>query len=267
MDKKDLFADVYLALTASVVEDKLSHTHHIRERWLANEYGIETQEPIADINEPGRPSRPELVQPRNLTRRSLSNREGHGALIHAICHIEFNAINLALDAVYRFRGLPKDYYGDWLQVADEEATHFQLLREHLQQLGYDYGDFPAHNGLWEMAMKTAHDPMVRMALVPRVLEARGLDVTPGIVAKLQAIEDKTAIAILDIIFRDEIGHVAIGSRWFRYLCEQRGLESEKLFQELIGEYLQGQVRGPFHTEARQQGGFSEAEIAYLEGIG
>ena len=167
-----------------------------------------------------RPSRPQLVSPKELTRRGLGTKEGHAALIHSLCHIEFNAINLALDAVYRFRGMPESYYGDWWKVAKEEAYHFDLLRKHLSSLGYTYGDFVAHNGLWQAALDTAHDPLVRMALVPRVLEARGLDVTPGIMKRLQEMGDQRAVEILKIIHRDEIGHVAIGSRWFKFLCQQ-----------------------------------------------
>jgi uncharacterized ferritin-like protein (DUF455 family) len=267
MKAQDLFADVYRALAEDDTDSKLQLTHQVRANWLAGLYSFDNSLVGHQVENPGRPARPELVKPRYLSKRSINTPEGHAALIHAICHIEFNAINLALDAVYRFRELPGGFYGDWLQVADEESAHFKMLREHLQTLGYDYGDFPAHNGLWEMAQKTAHDPMVRMALVPRVLEARGLDVTPGIVEKLRAIDDQSAIAILDVIFRDEIGHVAIGSRWFNYICQQRSLDSELVFQQLIGQYMKGQVKGPFHKQARQQGGFSDAEMAYLEGIG
>ena len=142
-----------------------------------------------------------------------------------------------------------------------------MLRAHLQALGFDYGDFDAHNGLWEMAQKTAHDPLVRMALVPRVLEARGLDVTPGIMEKLRAIGDIEAVSILEVILRDEVGHVEIGSHWFHYLCRQRGMEPEATFRDLLKEYMKGRLKGPFHLEARRRAGFSEEELAYLEDIG
>jgi len=219
------------------------------------------------IARPGRPLKPELVPPRNLQRRKLTTTEGHAALIHSLCHIEFNAINLALDAVYRFRDLPDDYYHDWLKVTAEEACHFGLLRDHLKTLGYDYGDFPAHNGLWEAAVDTAHDPLVRMALVPRVLEARGLDVTPGIIEKLRSIGDNAAVAILEIIHRDEIGHVAIGSHWFKFLCQQRSLPMEATFVDLIKTYMHGGVRKPIAHDTRRQAGFTEAELDYLENAG
>jgi uncharacterized ferritin-like protein (DUF455 family) len=189
---------------------------------------------------------------------------GRAALIHAITHIEFNAINLAWDAVCRFHELPKAFYDDWVQVASEEAYHFCLLDTHLCSLGYEYGDFPAHDGLWEMAQKTAHDPLVRMALVPRVLEARGLDVTPGMMKRLRQVGDLQAASILEIILRDEVGHVAIGSHWFRYLCRIRGLNSETTFCHLVTRYFKGKARGPLHRQARLRAGFSEAELRMLE---
>lgn len=213
---------------------------------------------------PGRPDKPELVSPRDLPRRRNNQQTGHTTLIHAICHIEFNAINLGLDAIARFTDMPEDFYRDWLQVADEEAKHFSMLSAHLQQAGYAYGDFPAHDGLWEMARKTHHDPLIRMALVPRVLEARGLDVTPGMMNKLRASGDLAAVEILEVILREEIGHVAIGTRWFNYLCEQRGLEPTSTFTTLLKTYFNGELRGPFHIEARKKAGFTDAELEWLE---
>ncbi len=214
---------------------------------------------------PGRPARPALLPPRDIGRRSIHTREGHAALIHALAHIEFNAINLALDAVYRFRGLPRDYYHDWLQVAAEEADHFRLLRDHLRTLGHEYGDFPAHDGLWQMCRKTAHDALARMALVPRLLEARGLDVNPAIANKLQSIGDTRGVEILAVILRDEIGHVRIGNRWYEYLCVRRGLEPISTFQNLLNEYEVPKPRPPLHTEARAAAGFSAVELRYLGG--
>ena len=161
---------------------------------------------------------------REVPRRSPFTPEGRAALLHAIAHIEFNAINLALDAAWRFAGMPRAYYLDWLRVAREEALHFRLLREHLRSLGHDYGDFDAHDGLWAMAEKTRDDVLARMALVPRTLEARGLDATPPMQAKLRRAGDARAVEILDIILRDEIGHVAIGNRWYRWLCARDGLD-------------------------------------------
>nr|WP_041354995.1 ferritin-like domain-containing protein [Nitrosococcus halophilus] len=244
-------------------EEKVKVTCDVAQLWKAGCLGVgSTSSSLPDI--PGRPLRPPLVAPRELPRRKLTSVAGRAALIHAITHIEFNAINLAWDAVCRFNHLPRAFYDDWVQVALEEAYHFCLLQEHLHSLGYEYGDFPAHDGLWEMAQKTAHDPLVRMALVPRVLEARGLDVTPGMMERLRQVGDLRATFILEIILRDEVGHVAVGSQWFRYLCKLRKLDSEKTFQNLINGYFKGETRGPLYREARLQAGFSEAELAMLE---
>jgi len=266
MQSRNLFSCSYSCLQQSAPDQKRTCVQQLVTDWRAGKLARETA-PLEPIGEPGRPARPRLVAPRELPRRKLTSAEGHAALIHAICHIEFNAINLALDAVYRFRDLPADFYSDWLRVAEEEAYHFGLLRDHLRTLGYDYGDFDAHNGLWEMAVDTAPDAMIRMALVPRVLEARGLDVTPGIMQKLAGIGDDKAVAILEIIQRDEIGHVEIGSRWFRYLCAQRKLEPESTFRHLLSQYMKGKIKGPLDRQARRQAGFSEAELDYLEGAG
>lgn len=222
--------------------------------------------PITTAQYPGRPAKPELVAPRQVPRRGLTTPLGKAAFIHAIAHIEFNAINLALDATYRFRHLPTDYYADWLSVAADEARHFKMLRGRLQQLGYEYGDFPAHNGLWEMAEKTAHDPLLRMALVPRVLEARGLDVTPGMIARLTALGDAETVNILKIILEEEVPHVAIGSRWFNYLCDQRGLCAQDEFLTLLQRYMPGQVKPPFNEPARLAAGFTIFELQQLRSI-
>lgn len=217
-------------------------------------------------DEPGRPLRPELVAPRDLQRRRLGSVAGQAALLHAIAHIEFNAINLAWDAVCRFGAMPEQFYRDWAKVAGEEAYHFGLLSARLEKLGYRYGDFSAHNGLWTMALKTRDDVLVRMALVPRVLEARGLDVTPGMMERLRAAGDTESVALLDIILRDEIGHVAIGSHWFNYLCAERGLDAQATFRALLAKYLGTELKGPFHREARIQAGFSNAELDDLEAM-
>jgi uncharacterized ferritin-like protein (DUF455 family) len=213
---------------------------------------------------PGRPERPRLVPTLQVPKRSPFTTDGRAALLHAIAHIEFNAINLALDACWRFEGMPAAYYGDWLQVASEEALHFTLLREHLQTLGFDYGDFDAHDGLWSMAERTADDVLARMALVPRTLEARGLDATPPLQAKLARAGDARAVEILDIILRDEIGHVEIGNRWYRHLCRERGLDPVGLYPGLVRQYQAPRLRPPFNLEARGAAGFSAEELAYLQ---
>ncbi|WP_341248291.1 ferritin-like domain-containing protein [Cupriavidus pauculus] len=213
---------------------------------------------------PGRPARPELVPPQQVERRrSIHTVAGRANMIHALCHIEFNAINLALDAVWRFPGMPLDYYRDWLRVADEEAYHFSLLADHLETLAASYGDFPAHNSLWEMTDKTSGDVLARMALVPRTLEARGLDASPPVRAKLAEAGDAAAAAIIDIILRDEVGHVAIGNHWYRWLCAQRGLEPVATYAQLAAQYRAPKLRGPFNLEARRAAGFDEDELAWL----
>jgi uncharacterized ferritin-like protein (DUF455 family) len=216
---------------------------------------------------PGRPPRPALVPADQVPKRSPFTTAGRAALLHAVCHIEFNAINLALDAVWRFAGLPEAFYRDWLQVAGEEALHFTLLREHLRTLGHDYGDFDAHDGLWRMTAATAGDIVARMALVPRTLEARGLDATPPIQAKLKRAGDDRAVAILDVILRDEIGHVAIGNRWYAWLCQREGLDPAALYPQLVAQYAAPRLRPPFNLDARRAAGFSEAELAWLTGPG
>jgi uncharacterized ferritin-like protein (DUF455 family) len=232
--------------------------------WGANHISLDTTSrltPQAHI--PGQPAKPELVSPLGVKRRAMNTLEGRAILIHALAHIEFNAINLALDAIWRFTDMPPDYYADWLKVADEEALHFSMLVRHLHSQGYAYGDFPAHNSLWEMAAKTEGDVLARIALVPRTMEARGLDASPPVRAKLAQAGDMAAAAVLDIILRDEIGHVAIGNRWFSWLCEQRGLEPIKTYANLATQYAAPTMRGPFNMEARRAAGFSEPELLAL----
>lgn len=218
---------------------------------------------VETIEIPGRPDNPTLVHPSKVARRKLNSLHGRTALVHAICHIEFNAINLALDACYRFQDMPKQYYLDWMRVASEESKHFLLLQDRLVQLDSHYGELTAHNGLWEMAIKTQHSVVERMALVPRVLEARGLDVTPGMIERLGSVGDEQTVEILKIILDEEIGHVEIGTRWFRYACEQQQLDSEATFIELLNRYEVTIGIGPLHIDARQQAGFSETELKAL----
>lgn len=219
--------------------------------------------PVAPIGEPGRPARPQLVDPAKLPRRRLGSPEGRAALIHAVAHIEFNAINLALDAAFRFREMPERFILEWLSVAADEARHFRLLEGRLGELGYAYGEFPAHDGLWEMARKTAHSCLARMALVPRVLEARGLDVTPGMIARLREAGDERTVAILEVILEEEVRHVAIGSEWFRQCCQHAGVAPVPTFLELLETYF-GKPRAPFNVDARLLAGFTREEIDALK---
>lgn len=243
--------------------DKVACVHALYADWQSGWIDAAPDDTRNPIDRPGQPDKPELVPPHKVPRRRADTLAGRAALIHALAHIEFNAINLALDAAHRFAGMPVEYYIDWLKVADEEALHFDLLNTHLATLGHAYGDFPAHTGLWDMALKTAHDPLVRMALVPRVLEARGLDATPLIVDKLKAVNDLRMVEILGVIERDEIGHVAIGSHWFGWLCAARGQEPGATFRQLLVDYDAPPLRPPFNLAARRAAGFSEPELAWL----
>ncbi len=216
--------------------------------------------------QPGRPALPELVHPQQVPRRSPFTPEGHCALVHSIAHIEFNAINLALDAIWRFDGMPQAYYGDWLQVAQEEAKHFTLLHNHLLEQGHDYGDFVAHDGLWTMCENTRHDVATRMALVPRTLEARGLDATPIIQAKLRKVGTPRALAavdILDVILAEEVGHVAIGNRWYHWLCQRQALDPAAFYAEVAVRHGAPRLKPPFNLAARKLAGFTDMELADL----
>ena len=220
---------------------------------------------VAPAGIPGRPLQPVLVAPAQLKPRPVRTIEGRAALLHALAHIEFNAINLACDVVWRFAGLPDAFYRDWASVAREEAQHFLLLLSaHLQGLGCAYGMFPAHNGLWEMAEKTRDDLLARIALVPRTLEARGLDAAPPIRDKLLAAGDLRGGEILALILHEEIGHVAIGNHWYGWLCARRGLDPVAAYAELAQRYHAPRLRGPFNLAARRAAGFSEAELAALQ---
>lgn len=243
---------------------KAAAVRFLAQVWADGKLGLDAELDLsAMLVTPGHPAKPELVSPLSVKRRAMNTQEGRATMVHALVHIEFNAINLALDALWRFSDMPQDYYTDWLQVADEEALHFSLLAEHLKAQGYAYGDFTAHNGLWDMAVKTQHDVLARMALLPRTMEARGLDVVPGMRAKLIQAGDIAVGPILDIVMRDEVGHVAIGNRWFNYLCEQRGLEPELTYADLVAEHNAIPHRGPFNIEARRAAGFSEQELMKL----
>jgi uncharacterized ferritin-like protein (DUF455 family) len=222
--------------------------------------------PVPSEPLPGRPDRPQLVHPARVPRRSPAKPEGLAALLHAIAHIEFNAINLALDAVWRFDAMPREFYLDWTRVAGEEAFHFSLLAEHLATLGHAYGDFTAHDGLWSMCEKTRDDIVARMALVPRTLEARGLDATPQIQDKLRQVGSPAAmrtVDILDVILRDEVGHVAIGNHWYKWLCEREGLDPVAIYPQLVERYAAPKLYPPFNEIARLRAGFTEEELARL----
>ena len=263
----DLHAAAKACLDASEPDEKLRLT---RETWRAFERGelqADASSPAPEpIGPPGRPERPRLVNARQLPQRGLGSAEGRIALVHAVAHIEFNAINLAWDAVYRFRGKPHDYYRDWASCAHDEARHFAMLSARLGELGHAYGDFEAHDGLWQMAEKTADNDTARMALVPRVLEARGLDVTPGMIERLRQLGDEATVAILEVILREEVAHVAAGTRWYHHCCERDGIEPVETFFGLIREYMGVDLRGPFNRPARIEAGFTAQELDRLASL-
>lgn len=261
-----VFAAAYHCLVENDPERKAALADALHAGWHAGRLRVDPGVALPDVVEAGRPARPELVDARALSKRGAGTAEGRAALVHAVAHIEFNAINLACDAVFRFRDMPDAFFGDWIDVAAEEARHFRLLRGRLRELGHDYGDFPAHRGLWDMAQRTAHDVLARLAMVPRVLEARGLDVTPGIMQRLRRVGDERTADLLVIILHDEIGHVAAGTRWFRHVCAARGLEPEAEYFRLLHEYLRGELRCPLHLEARRQAGFTESELERLQAM-
>ena len=243
---------------------KAAGVRRMAQSWAAGSMTLDGDARLApSVRIPGIPDRPMLVAPRDVRNRSMASVEGRAILIHALVHIEFNAINLALDAIWRFSGLPREFYMDWLRVADEEALHFSLLNAHLVTMGYAYGDFPAHGSQWEMADKTRLDALARMALVPRTMEARGLDAVPSIRSRLLQVRDVRAAEILDIILADEIGHVGIGNRWYAHLCRERGLDPVATYAELAALHSAPVLRGPFNIEARQAAGFTELELAQL----
>ncbi len=261
---KSLFESTQKVLLSKDIKQKTQGTQKLKQDFEEGKLNHEKAFPIKDLIEAGYPPFLNFVAPKDLPRRRLGSPLGRVALLHSLAHIEFNAINLALDAVYRFQQMPSRYYTDWLRVAADEARHFQLLQGRLIQLGSAYGEFPVHSGLWEMAENTAHDVLIRMALVPRVMEARGLDVTPGMISKLEEIKDSESAQILQLIWEEEIQHVSIGSHWFQYLCQKRNICPEITYLHLLNQYFSGRLRGPLHHEARLQAGFSESELANLE---
>ena len=262
----DFFAELHRTILLDNIDEKCHATKTIA-ALFSNQSSIikfdhdAVSQPIPC---PGLPQNLSLVAPRQLKRRSIKSQFGRNTLMHAIAHIEFNAINLALDAAYRFKQQPLEYYQDWISVAADEARHFCLIRDYLQKNGCDYGDYPAHNGLWEMAVKTDDDIVARMALVPRVLEARGLDVTPAMIERLRNVNDQAAIDILNVIYQDEIGHVKIGSDWFNYQCKLHKLEPRQTFKDMVEQHFHGELKGPFNIAARLQAGFDEVELTNLE---
>lgn len=256
-----LFRALTAALASTEIEEKLALTTAVEASWQAGDLNWQDETPVSLVC--GLPPKPVLIAPKDVPQRNPKSPEGRARLLHAIVHIEFSAINLALDHAARFRGMPEKYYADWIGVAAEEAHHFSILRQRLQELGHDYGDFPAHAGLWAMAEKTSNDVLARMALVPRLLEARGLDATPPIQKRLRECGDEASASLLDIILHDEIGHVGLGDTWFRQLCAERRLEPESTYRRLLGDFKAPWPQAPMNEAARLAAGFTLKELAAL----
>lgn len=262
---KNLFEIAEACLHNEDIDTKLLLTHRAKQLLANKQLDFARDRPVQTISHVKFPEKPILLEPRYMPKRNLASPDGVIAFFHAIAHVEFMAIYLAWDILYRFHGLPEQFYQDWLNVADEEAQHFELIRQHLQSLGIDYGNLPAHGGLWDHAVETADNLPARLAMVPRCMEARGLDVTPAIIAKFEAKGDTAGVAILNRILTDEVGHVERGSYWFKYICSKEGLEPESQFQALIGQYYRGgRPKGPFNRELRKTAGFSDSELDWLE---
>jgi len=261
----DVFLGIEKALESSSVEETIQLTRQVFKQLAEDSLFVEpTERVIKPIDQVRFPSKPICIEPRDLPRRRLGSDGGKRSFIHSIAHIEFNAIKLALDIAYRFKGLPVQFYRDWVYVANDECKHFEMLNNHLANYECVYGDLPSHDGLWSMAVKTDDNILARLSLVPRYLEARGLDVTPAMLQKLQAQKDTASAAILEVILEDEVGHVAFGTTWLDFICEQFSVERENVYFENINHFMKGQILGPFNRELRLRAGFSEAELTELE---
>ena len=260
----NIFTIAETCLHHTDISEKLKLTHHARELAMKNQLSFNEAGSVQAITETKFPDKPLLLAPRDMPKRRINSSSGKAAFFHALAHIEFVAIYLAWDILYRFRGLPVEFYQDWLQVADEEAQHFSLIRNHLLEMGCDYGDLPAHSGLWEHAEDTAVGVLARLAIVPRCMEARGLDVTPQMIEKFKKQGDMQSVNLLTRVLEDEVGHVKIGSFWFKTLCQQQGFEHQQKYRELIEKFYNGKPKGPFNRELRIIAGFSNAEIDWLE---
>ncbi|WP_432474042.1 ferritin-like domain-containing protein [Amphritea sp. HPY] len=263
---QNIYEQTRQALLLEDPDHKLELTMQLAGLWDAGQ--LEWQEGPAPqlLNEPGRPDKPEFVLPANVNKRKMGKEEGRAALIHALAHIELTAVNLALDSVYRYRDMPKEYYADWMQCAREESTHFLALRGRLREMGYDYGSFTAHNELWNTAVDTAHDMMDRMGIIHRVFEARALDVVPKTITRFDKLGDRKMVSILTMIANEEIGHVSSGTRWFHHRCAEKGLDPDSTFIELLWKYMKGPLKGPFNHEARIKAGFTEQELQMMEAM-
>ncbi|WP_310619741.1 ferritin-like domain-containing protein [Flexibacterium corallicola] len=240
-------------------EEKVALAYQTAELWFKRKLSIHRaslEKPMPD--RPGRPAKPQLLAPRDMPKRAIGGTSGKLALLHSLAHIELNAIDLTWDLIGRFwrEPLPRSYYDDWVQVGLEEAKHYSMLSKHLAGLGHKYGDLPAHDGLWQAAQSTGKDMMGRLAIIPLVLEARGLDITPPMIEKAYKSGDAETAKILEVIYRDEKGHVAYGAKWFRFMCDRHGQHPESTFQKLVRKHFKGPLKPPFNDRARSESGLT-----------
>ncbi len=246
------------AISAPDLDLKTLLAQETTRRWNERRLSLRTPLDTMPPDRPGRPEKPELIAPQKVPRRALTSLRGRIALLHAIAHIELNAVDLALDIVARFASepVPNSFFDGWMRVAFEEAKHFRMVRDRLRALGADYGDLPAHDGLWQAAHDTRNDLTARLAVVPLILEARGLDVTPALQTKMRETGDHESAAVLDVIFEDEKGHVAVGAKWFRFLCARQKKDPTAAFQALVRANFRGPLKAPFNDIARAEAGLT-----------
>lgn len=246
------------AIRAADLTIKTELAQEAQRRWQARALSLRSPLDRPAPRRPGRPDKPILIPPTQVKRRSLGSLKGRIALLHAIAHIELNAVDLALDIVARFatESVPHSFFDGWMQVAFEEAKHFRMVRHRLNGLGADYGDLPAHDGLWQAAHDTRNDLTARLAVVPLILEARGLDVTPALQAKMRETGDHESAAVLDVIYEDEKGHVAVGAKWFRFLCARQRKDPAQTFKALVRANFRGPLKAPFNDIARAEAGLT-----------
>jgi uncharacterized ferritin-like protein (DUF455 family) len=262
----NLFYLAHQCLVESNLDKKLLLSINVAKRISNVHVSFDSYAIAHDLLKPGLPKKPTLITPKDVPKRNILTREGRAAMIHSFAHIEFNAINLVWDLICRFQNMPNEFYIDWVQVAAEETKHFELLRDNLNDIGYDYGDFPAHDGLWTIANRTEHDILLRLAVVPRIMEARGLDVTPNLIERFRQVKDSNTVSILELILEEEIGHVNLGTKWYRYMCEQQNQNPEEMFKKIVDEFIPSNKIKNINNEARLMAGFSQSEIDYLAAV-
>jgi uncharacterized ferritin-like protein (DUF455 family) len=260
---KNLFQEAESCLKIADPEAKIAYGMEIISAWKNSQLEWDCFEKPLIINSPGRLEKPTIVPPNKVRKRGFGSSKQIASLLHALAHIEITAVNLAWDSICRYPGLPKEYYNDWVATAEDEGEHFFALRQQIQLLGFDYGDFPVHSELWDMAVLTSDNLMHRMGIVHRVLEARALDVVPFAVKKFQAINSNDTARVLIQIANDEVNHVAAGTRWYRYCCEKEKLDPDTTFFRLIKQYMPFYPKGPFNEIARRTAGFTDNELQLL----